>query len=311
MLARWLSILDTYDFEIQYRAGSKHSNADAMSRSPRLKCSNENCADCCLGKSTENTEKQILCPIIRNNESSVIENRIEPNWLQIWTHDELVEMQSEDQSIGPIRQLVKNFQIRPPKRESQNLNVEAKILWTQWNSLEIVNDLLYRRIENQAGEIVLQLIAPQAIRNHIFKELHENRTAGHFGRDRTLANIRRRFYWPSMSESVKRWCVSCDLCARAKPGPGLGRSALTPFQIKMPLECVAIEICGPLPATRDGNEYIIVLADYFTKWQEAFAVPNHTALTVAEFFCRFGCPIQLHSDQGREFESELFSNSLP
>jgi hypothetical protein len=58
-------------------------------------------------------------------------------------------------------------------------------------------------------------------------------------------------------------------------------------------------------------EYIIVTGVYFTKWQEAFAVPNHTALTVAdklvpEVFCRLGCPIQIHSDQGREFESDLF-----
>lgn len=55
-----------------------------------------------------------------------------------------------------------------------------------------------------------------------------------------------------------------------------------------------------------------VLCDYFSKWSEAWAVPDHTALTVgykvvSEFFCRFGFPKQIHSDQGREFESELFS----
>ena len=39
---------------------------------------------------------------------------------------------------------------------------------------------------------------------------------------------------------------------------------------------------------------------------------DHTALTVAdklatEFISRFGVPNQIHTDQGREFESELFS----
>jgi hypothetical protein len=50
--------------------------------------------------------------------------------------------------------------------------------------------------------------------------------------------------------------------------------------------------------------------DYFTKWPEAYAIPNQEAATVAEglvtnFFCHFGGPRELHSDQGRNFESRL------
>ena len=61
----------------------------------------------------------------------------------------------------------------------------------------------------------------------------------------------------------------------------------------------------------EGNQYIIVIAGYFTKWAEAFAIPDQTALTVAdvlvrEVVCRFGTPYQLHSDQGRDYESHLF-----
>ncbi|KAK3088175.1 hypothetical protein FSP39_015678 [Pinctada imbricata] len=72
------------------------------------------------------------------------------------------------------------------------------------------------------------------------------------------------------------------------------------------------DVHRPCPKTENGNEYIIVVSDYFTKWVEAYAVQDHTALTVAdklctEFISRFGTPIQIHTDQGREFESELFS----
>jgi hypothetical protein len=50
--------------------------------------------------------------------------------------------------------------------------------------------------------------------------------------------------------------------------------------------------------------------DYFTKWPEVYAVPNQEATTIAEalvtnFFCRFCVPRELHSDQGRNFESHL------
>ncbi|KAK4295125.1 hypothetical protein Pmani_032308 [Petrolisthes manimaculis] len=63
--------------------------------------------------------------------------------------------------------------------------------------------------------------------------------------------------------------------------------------------------------TSRGNRFICVIMDYFTKWPEAYALPNHEAGTVAEvlvdqFFTRFGVPRELHSDQGREFESRVF-----
>ena len=50
---------------------------------------------------------------------------------------------------------------------------------------------------------------------------------------------------------------------------------------------------------------------FFTKWPEAYALPNHEATTVAgvlveQFFSRFGVQPELHSDQGREFESGVF-----
>lgn len=89
--------------------------------------------------------------------------------------------------------------------------------------------------------------------------------------------------------------------------PGFGKSPLQQSITGAPLDRVGIDIVGIL--SRNGNEYIIVLCDYFYKWSEAWAVPDHTALTVGDkvvtaFFCRFGFPKQIHSDQGREFESE-------
>ncbi|GFV17541.1 retrovirus-related Pol polyprotein from transposon 412 [Trichonephila clavipes] len=50
--------------------------------------------------------------------------------------------------------------------------------------------------------------------------------------------------------------------------------------------------------------------DYFTKWHEAYPIPNQEASTVAEvsvqhWILRFGVPLQLHSDQGRNFDSAV------
>lgn len=49
MLARGLSVLDTYDFELKHRKGSHHSNADALSRRPTrpyCRCCRPECPDC-------------------------------------------------------------------------------------------------------------------------------------------------------------------------------------------------------------------------------------------------------------------------
>ena len=82
------------------------------------------------------------------------------------------------------------------------------------------------------------------------------------------------------------------------------------IQAGSPMQVVAVDITGPLPESEAGNRYILVVGDYFTKWMEAYAIPDQEATTVAtklvdEFYCRFGPPEQLHSDQGRQFESKL------
>ena len=67
---------------------------------------------------------------------------------------------------------------------------------------------------------------------------------------------------------------------------------------------------GPLPESNNKNSYIFVVGDYFTRWMAAFAIHDLEAATVAqklvdEVFCRLGIPEQLHSDQGKQFESKL------
>jgi hypothetical protein len=71
-----------------------------------------------------------------------------------------------------------------------------------------------------------------------------------------------------------------------------------------------MDVLGPLKKTSRGNIVVLVVADLFTKWIEAYPLPNQEAETVArtlvgEFMSRYGVPRILHSDQGRNFESKL------
>ena len=54
-------------------------------------------------------------------------------------------------------------------------------------------------------------------------------------------------------------------------------------------------ILGPLPETKLGNVYVLVVGNYFTKWMEAYPIPNQEASTKAktlvnEFYAGSRCP---------------------
>ena len=73
-----------------------------------------------------------------------------------------------------------------------------------------------------------------------------------------------------------------------------------------------LDVCDPTP---EGFRYILVIADYFSKWTEAFPMKNKCADTVADILVekiilRFGMPLVIHSDQGREFENGLMKSLL-
>ena len=72
-----------------------------------------------------------------------------------------------------------------------------------------------------------------------------------------------------------------------------------------------MDILGPFPEPTQGNKYILAVTDYFTKWVEILAIPDQSVATCAkiilnEVIARFGCPYDIHSDQGCNYESALF-----
>lgn len=78
------------------------------------------------------------------------------------------------------------------------------------------------------------------------------------------------------------------------------------------MERLHIDILGPLNESGDGNRYVLMMIDQFTKWTEMAAIPEQSALLTAKtvliyFITTFGCPLEIHTDQGRNFESKLFA----
>ena len=144
----------------------------------------------------------------------------------------------------------------------------------------------------------------------MLQQLHNIKTSGHLGVAKTLGRIRGRFYWVKCRQDVQDWCRNCDVCAQ-KQGPQKIIAPLKTVSVGSPVEHIAIDVLGPLPVTEAGNKYILIIANYFTEWVEAFSLHNQEAKTVAdklnEVICQFGIPLIIYSDQGRNFESALFA----
>ena len=48
------------------------------------------------------------------------------------------------------------------------------------------------------------------------------------------------------------------------------------------MQMVAADILGPLPELPKGNTYLLVVADHFTRWMEAYPILKQEAVTVAK-----------------------------
>ena len=77
---------------------------------------------------------------------------------------------------------------------------------------------------------------------------------------------------------------------------------------------IGMDLIGPLKKSKLGNQFILTMTCYFTKWVEAFALPDKSALSVAQAlykaYCRHGSPVNIITDQGREFVNEVIAEIL-
>lgn len=102
----------------------------------------------------------------------------------------------------------------------------------------------------------------------------------------------------------------CKQCQKRNPPEPQPNAPLGTISATYPFEKVSWDIMGPLPTSKSGNNYILVVTDLFTKWVEAFPLREMSSITLATVLVdhviyRFGVPVVLHSDQGGNLCSEV------
>ena len=160
-----------------------HTSLDAQTSSPSASC-------------------QILSPISEASTNTGGEGELEPNWLPVWTSEQLQEMQSHDLSISELVCLKQHYDHIPLKEQIRPLHKDIISLWDRWEILYLERGILYRKIIDDCEYCNSQLVTPLELKEIIFSQLHEKTYAAHLGRDRTIAVVKHRFYWPNMTNNI-------------------------------------------------------------------------------------------------------------
>ncbi len=254
---RWLSSLSTYNFKLQYRAGSQNCDADGLSRRPH----GELLDDPASQKERERIKQFTLHHL---NEFGAEDSVIPPEAIKaicdrhqigefpdehklynpsialvesLALHADVLpeEFEQENEHGLPVIPYLSNGELKKQQRMDPDLKVIidclelnekpstpkdqslATTLWIRQWNRLELRDGLLYRKRLDQGSPLYQLALPVALRETVLRSLHDD--MGHMGMERTLDLVRTRFFWPKMSSSVEEKIKTCERCVRRKAFP--------------------------------------------------------------------------------------------
>ena len=226
-----------------------------------------------------------------------------------YTSTDLCQLQENDADLSVIISWMKEDK-KPSAQELFLCSPTVKHLWSCKNYLFLQNKVLYYRWDDQEDKVLL--VVPRSLKDEVLRYCHDNKLSGHLGQAKTVLKVKQRFFWHGLQKDCITFVKSCDVCSKYKRPNRKAKSSLGSYHAGAPLERVHIDILGPLAASESGNKFVLMVVDQFTKWIECYPLKDQSAETIAykvtnEFFSRFGCPLQIHTDQGRNFDGNLFN----
>ena len=218
----------------------------------------------------------------------------------------MAKFQRQDHQIAPIIKYVEEDK-KPPKRLTYQIRSKlACRLALQWDRLILKQGVLhhlyiFNKIEYH------QLVLPQWYHRKVLMALHDN--MGHQGIHRTMDLLRERVYWPSMAKDAQNWVTNCRRCQIAQGDYNQPKPKIGHLEAHNPLDLVCLDFTKIDPF-KTGKENVLVITGTFTKFSLAVCTPNQTAkmaakILVEKWFHVYGVPSQIHSNQGRCFDSNI------
>ena len=280
-VARWILLLQEFDYEVQFKSGKSNGNADYLSRmrgDPAPADLNDEFPD----------EFPDLIGGYRDKEISVFQ-----------------ASSGRISSYSEIRDFLYSGSLPP------GLNREEKSIFVHnAGPYTLVKDILFK----VGADEKIRRCVEEDEKQTIMYALHFGPSGGHFAAGVTVTKIRDQgYWWPSMGKDVRKFVQSCDQCQRSGAPRFRNHWPLTPIIPLAPFQKWGINFVGPVnPTSRSRKRHIIIATDYATKWAEAKAVTANDAQAAALFLweqviLRFGAPLEIVSDRGLHFINEIIT----
>ena len=166
----------------------------------------------------------------------------------------------------------------------------------------------------QGGELMrvmangsLRACPPKANRTQLIKELHEG--FGHLGHKRTCDLLALNHWWHGMRKDTADQLRNCLVCAAGNAAGSARPMRLQSLQQWGPFYRWNTDGAGPLMRTKEGNCYIFIWIEAFTKYVMLFPTKDKSAESTTKclmtIISLFGAPAEIVSDRGTEFEGSF------
>jgi transposase InsO family protein len=279
-VCRWRLSLSEFHFVVEHRSGRTHVAPDCLSRLPARA---PVAADAELEPPVLIVEIPVESPPTKSRGRALLE-LVQP------LPNVTVEMLYREQSLDPWCRSIAE-------------RAEIGLSGYSWSA----EGLLVKESTVPGQD---QILVPTRLREPLLHLAHLPPQGAHPGTKRMVLNLARQFIWPSMARDCAKYVSECISCAASKPSFNRRSRPLQLFPPNGPWEFICADILGPLPTTKSGNRFILVISDRFSKFTVARPLRTTSANDVAEcivadWIANFGVPLILLTDNGPQFASKF------
>jgi len=344
-LTRMRLDLEEYEFTVEYLKGKDNYVADALSRITidqlkniskqvlKVTTRNQSRQESCAGKGNKNDKVELpkqttqeaskpkVYGVINNDEVRKVVTLHVNNMICFFKHGKKITARYnvEDLYINGTLDLGQFFHRLEKQAGMHNINQLKMAPWE--NIFDNISIDTFKKMGNKTLKLLrVALLNPVTLVNTkkekeaILSTHHDDPTqGGHAGITKTLARIKRHYFWKGMTREITEYIRKCPKCQKAK----IMKHTKTPLSItETPISAfdrVIVDTIGPLPKSENGNEYAVTLICDLTKYLVTIPIANKSANTVAKaifesFVLKFGPMKTFISDMGTEYRNSIIKD---